>query len=108
MQAKVCAKCNGTMTEGFITDQGHGIIVVPHWVEGPPQISSWVGVKLSGKAKSQVSTWRCRRCGYLENYAAGEPDLRHEARVRSQSKVLLLVVLAVTVVTLAAAMGLLM
>jgi hypothetical protein len=94
------------MTEGFITDQGHGLIVVPNWVEGPPRTSAWVGVRLSGKARSQVSTWRCRRCGFLENYAAEEPSLAKEAQARFQAKALLLVVFVLTAITVAVALGL--
>ena len=87
------------MSDGFITDQGHGVIVVPNWVEGPPRKSAWTGVRLSGRARSEVSTWRCRRCGLLESYAIEEPSLAQEAQVRSQAKALMVIALIVTVVT---------
>ena len=29
----------------------------------------WTGLKLRGKAKQDVVTYRCKRCGYLESYA---------------------------------------
>ena len=107
IQSKDCGKCAGPLTQGFLTDQGHGIILVPNWVEGPPQRSKWVGLRLSGRPKSEVSTWRCRRCGYLENYASDEPNLVQEAQTRAQVKVLLIVVLVITAITLTIAAGLL-
>lgn len=103
MQSKDCGKCAAPMTEGFITDQGHGIIVVPNWVEGPPRTSSWVGVRIGGRPKSQVSTWRCRRCGFLENYATQEPNLAQEAQARTQLKAMVIIVLAVAAILLAIA-----
>jgi hypothetical protein len=64
-----CPKCAGTMERGFLLDQGHGTYTLPHWVEGEPVKSIWTGLKLRGKARLRVATWRCRRCGYIESYA---------------------------------------
>lgn len=64
-----CAKCGGTLVEGFILDETHGSHDVSTWVEDPPVKSFWVGHKLAGKEKIEVRTFRCTRCGYLENYA---------------------------------------
>ena len=105
MQSRVCAKCGGSMTEGFVTDQGHGIILVPNWVEGPPRKSAWVGVRIGGKPKSEVSTWRCDRCGFLEHYAAQQPNLAQETQTRSQAKVMLIIVLVVALITVAIAIA---
>ena len=90
------------MTEGFVLDATHGAVTVSSWVEGPPVKSMWTGVKLSGKARSDVASWRCNRCGFLEHYAPAAPDRKHEAAQRSQalmvvgvtSAILLLVVVA--------------
>ena len=64
-----------------------------------------MGVKLGGKARSQIATWRCRRCGYLESYAMEEPNLAAEAQTRSQVRVVLAVVALVAVCVLAVAVG---
>ena len=42
------------------------------WVEGEPKKSMWVGVKLDGKKPFEIETWRCPKCGFLENYASTE------------------------------------
>lgn len=68
-----CPKCAGTMERGFVVDQGYGTVTVGDWVAGEPVKSLWTGVKLRGKTRLKVATWRCRRCGYLESYA---PDAR--------------------------------
>jgi hypothetical protein len=67
--AKQCPKCEGTMTDGYVVDQGYGTYAVPKWREGEPKKSLWVGLKLSGTKPLEITTWRCRRCGYLESYA---------------------------------------
>ena len=71
-ESKQCPKCSGMMTDGYIVDQGHGTATVPSWREGEPRKSIWVGLKLGGTTPLEITTWRCRRCGYLENYTAGE------------------------------------
>lgn len=57
------------MEEGFIVDETYGTRAVPKWVAGEPQKSIWTGLKLRGKDKRDVTTYRCKRCGYLESYA---------------------------------------
>jgi hypothetical protein len=94
------------MAEGFIADHTHGAFAVSNWVEGQPKKSMWTGVQLTGKARSEISTWRCRRCGFLESYAAGEPNLAEEAKTRSQVRVALVVVSVITVITVAVALAL--
>jgi hypothetical protein len=89
------------MIDGFITDQGHGIIVVPSWVEGTPRKSAWVGVRLGGRARSDVTTLRCRRCGFLESFALDEPNTAQEAQTRSQAKLVLVIMLVVLAATIA-------
>jgi predicted nucleic-acid-binding Zn-ribbon protein len=53
------------MEEGFVLG---ALKAVSTWVEGVPEISI-AGVRLSRKRTIQVKTFRCRECGYLENYA---------------------------------------
>jgi len=64
-----CPKCDCAMDEGCLIDQGYGAVAVPKWQPGPPKKSIWAGLKQTKKAQIEVSTWRCGRCGYLENYA---------------------------------------
>ena len=71
MRSHSCSKCQESMTEGFIVDASHGTQSVSRWVEGVPEKSLWTGIKLRGKTSHEVQTWRCGRCGFLENYARG-------------------------------------
>lgn len=57
------------MVEGFTADADHGGPGVSRWVEGAPQKTFLFGVKLRGKTIIAIQTWRCQRCGFLENYA---------------------------------------
>ena len=60
------------MSEGFVLDINQsGGRTVATWVEGAPEKSKWVGVKLGKRPKFEIQTWRCRRCGFLESYAKG-------------------------------------
>lgn len=52
-----------------MVDEGYGTRSVPKWVEGEAKKSIWTGLKLRGRQRLEVSTYRCRRCGYLESYA---------------------------------------
>jgi uncharacterized Zn finger protein len=64
-----CPRCSGSMEVGFVVDEGYGTRTVEKWVAGEPERSMWTGLKLRGKAKQDVVTYRCKRCGYLESYA---------------------------------------
>ena len=57
------------MEPGFVIDEGYGTRTVAHWVGGEPVRSIWTGLKLKGKDKRPIVTYRCRRCGYLEGYS---------------------------------------
>jgi hypothetical protein len=58
------------MEEGFVLDNTHGARLQSEWVEGAPDPSFWTGIKLKGKEKIPIATFRCQRCGYLESYAS--------------------------------------
>jgi hypothetical protein len=64
-----CLRCSGSMESGYILDEGYGTRTVGQWIAGEPERSMWNGLKLRGKAKQNVVTYRCKRCGYLESYA---------------------------------------
>ena len=58
------------MDEGYILDHTHGNArTVSHWVEGPPERSIWMGLKIKDRRSFGVVTFRCQSCGFLESYA---------------------------------------
>jgi ribosomal protein S27AE len=69
MRSHSCPKCQATMAEGFVVDRDYGSKYAVRWAEGGPEKSVWGGIKLRGKTLRTVQSWRCNRCGYLENYA---------------------------------------
>lgn len=93
------------MSEGVVLDRTHQSgAAVPSWVEGQPERSVWTGLKLGGKPKLDIATWRCTRCGFLEQYASGEPS-QHD-RAQTQVHRVVLIVAIVTAVIAAIAAGL--
>ena len=51
-------------------DNTHGGRLQSEWVQGAPEKSRWgIGIKLKGKLKLPIATYRCTKCGYLESYA---------------------------------------
>lgn len=68
MRSHICPKCQGSMAEGFIVSEKHGIPATASWAEGAPRKGWWGDVKIPGKPLP-IATWRCNRCGFLENYA---------------------------------------
>jgi hypothetical protein len=69
-RAPECPKCSRTMESGFVLDITHGAIVQSSWVEGAPIKSVWTGLKLKGRQRLPVTTYRCKKCGFLESYAS--------------------------------------
>ncbi len=69
MSQLICPKCNNAMEPGFVVDHTYGGYAAPEWAEGAAQPSLWTGLKMSGKERHPVQTFRCVRCGYLESYA---------------------------------------
>ncbi len=66
---RACVKCGGEMDEGFILDNTYGARLQSEWIEGEPERSRWVGIKVKGKEQLPVVSFRCSRCGFLESYA---------------------------------------
>ncbi|PZO51752.1 MAG: hypothetical protein DCF16_10825 [Alphaproteobacteria bacterium] len=59
------------MQEGYSLDNAHGgARTVSSWVEGEPKPSFWFGLKVEG-APIAIESWRCSRCGFIEQYAKG-------------------------------------
>ena len=67
-----CLKCDGSMAEGFILDEGYGRFGVSTWQSGKPKRSFWMGIKQSKADQLKISSRRCERCGFLELYALGQ------------------------------------
>lgn len=58
------------MEQGFLVDHNYHGIAEPEWADGEAQASMWTsGVKMRGKERRRVETYRCESCGYLESYA---------------------------------------
>ena len=72
MRGSECPKCQGSMTQGYMLDIGdNNRRTVGKWVEGAPEKSFWLGLKTGDRATYDIQTFRCGRCGFLENYAKG-------------------------------------
>lgn len=67
---RTCAQCGGRMEQGFIPEATRHSNGPSEWIEGPPE-KGWAGLKLRGKRRLAVETYRCQRCGVLESYAPG-------------------------------------
>jgi hypothetical protein len=90
------------MSEGFVVDATYGGAAVSSWVKGAPEKSVWTGLKLTGRQRSDIATWRCNRCGFLEHYAAAGPDRKHEGAQRTQALLVVAISLAILLVGLGA------
>jgi hypothetical protein len=59
------------MESGFVIDKtGSSLASAPEWAEGAPERSFWTGLKVAGRERHAVVTYRCTACGYLESYAS--------------------------------------
>lgn len=56
------------MELGFVLDNDYGSKRVGQWVEGAPR-KRWYGLNTWRLRKLNIESWRCERCGLLENYA---------------------------------------
>ena len=65
-----CGKCGSGMKEGFQLDSIHNSARVAHWVEGVPEFWFLKVLKLRGRRRLAIQTWRCTKCGFLESFAA--------------------------------------
>ena len=102
MPSKPCPKCNSSMSEGFVIDQTYGATAVPGWIEGKPQRSIWTGVKILGKPRFEIATWRCGRCGFLEHYAATAPSRHEEQRKKAALAIVIVAIVAALLLAIGA------
>jgi hypothetical protein len=64
-----CRNCNGRLEEGHVLDEGYGARFAARWQPGTPK-KSWIGgVKADKKSLLEIRSFRCEKCGLLENYA---------------------------------------
>ncbi len=68
MRNKTCPKCQASMAEGFIPFEKYSVPQVTGWFAGAPKKGWWGDVKLPGKP-IPIATYRCTKCGFLEQYA---------------------------------------
>ena len=66
---RICSKCSGAMTQGFIPDISQAAALQQTWVEGAPEKSFWTVTKVRHKPTYFIETYRCEQCGALELYA---------------------------------------
>jgi len=64
-----CPDCNGEMEEGFLLDQTHGGRVPLSWIAGDVEKSIWTGTKIKGRARWELTAYRCPQCGLVKSYA---------------------------------------
>lgn len=67
-----CGKCGSAMKEGFLVDTSHQAMRVGHWAEGAPDYRFAFFLKMRGRRKLPIRSFRCTKCGYLESYAADD------------------------------------
>ena len=66
--AKVCPKCQHSMSSGFIPDRAPDVVYGSLWVEGEPK-PGFSGIKVPQELSLPIVTYRCVACGFLESYA---------------------------------------
>ena len=71
-----CPACGKWLEEGYLLEKGdHNSASVTAWVEGAPERSRWLGLRLKGRRVLVVRTFRCPGCGLLASYAPDRPDV---------------------------------
>ncbi len=73
MKSHRCPKCSTAMETGFLIDSSHKAVRVAHWAAGEPTYWFLDILRMKGRRRLPVESWRCSRCGLLESYA---PTLR--------------------------------
>ena len=73
MSEPQCPKCQSVMEVGFVVDHTYGSVAESEWASGEPAYSIWTGMKMKGRERHPVITYRCPRCGFMESYAREQP-----------------------------------
>jgi Domain of unknown function (DUF6487) len=70
MSEPTCPTCRVAMEVGFVVDYAHANSpTVAKWTAGAPEKSFWFGLKLRGKERVPIVTYRCPKCALLQLYA---------------------------------------
>jgi len=62
----------------------------------------WTGLELAGRARAEIASWRCSRCGFPEHFSAAAPNRSYEAAQRKQVSLVVAISLAFLLVILGA------
>lgn len=58
------------MAEGaLLVKDSNGYHCASEWLEGAAEKSVWSGLRTKGRRVLPITSFRCERCGVLENYA---------------------------------------
>jgi hypothetical protein len=58
------------MEVGFPVDASRNAVHPGQWAEGEPTYWFLRILRMKGRKRYRIETWRCTSCGYLESYAA--------------------------------------
>jgi hypothetical protein len=66
-----CPKCKIQMQQGYILDAMYGNLVTTpsKWSGGKPKKILTFALPSTDKKSTEITTYRCPECGYLESYA---------------------------------------
>ncbi len=69
LDSKTCRECGGRMERGYVldADTAHGSHTVSRWFKGAP-VKRWFGLQVKTKEALEIVSYRCERCGLLQNY----------------------------------------
>lgn len=70
MKPRRCSKCEGRMEVGFPVDASRNRVAPGQWAQGEPSYWFLKLLRMKGRRRYRIETWRCTTCGYLESYAA--------------------------------------
>ena len=86
------------MSEGFVMARvPHGMPGLSGWVEGRPQKSIWTGLKIGGRARTELAAWKCNRCSFVEIYATTDAVAAEKAEERTLAIVVGVIALIATI-----------
>jgi hypothetical protein len=72
MGSPVCPTCGKRLEGGFLLEYGRNGVAATKWVEGAPERSAWMGLKLKGRRVLPMYAWRCPGCFEVRLYAPDE------------------------------------
>jgi hypothetical protein len=64
-----CPACRVSMEVGYVLDHTRNRQLPAEWVEGAPERSWLSGVSVKDRDRYEIESWRCPRCGALQEFA---------------------------------------